>query len=85
VSIVFENPPPPPAPAHRRWHARLEPLKARPHEWARVYVTSDYQKASSYAWQLKKRDRYALPSGDFEFRAARLEDGRGAVYARYLA
>jgi hypothetical protein len=82
MTIVFEDPPTDTVRA--RWRDRLEPLKQRPRRWARVYISPDYEKARSYAWQLTNEDRYALPKGRFEFKATRLEDGRGAVYARYL-
>lgn len=78
--VVFEDPKPK---GTRRWEARLAPLKRRPGEWARVHVSPSYEGARSYAWSLQS-GRYALPEGRFEFHFGQHEDGKGAVYARYV-
>lgn len=82
MSVVFEEPRA--TKGRKSWPERLEPLKERPGEWARVFESTTLENARQYASGLKKPGRYALPEGRFEFRAGPLKNGKGGVYARYI-
>lgn len=67
------------------WVERLEPLKARPGDWARVRDAESIQVAKGYAWQLANRpEKYRLPAGRWEFKGGLSEQDEPGVYARYL-
>lgn len=83
MTIVFEEPKAP-ADRSKRWRGRLDPLKEHPGAWARVFVSKSLTAARQYVSALDRQNRYALPDGEFEFMAGELDDGRGAVYARFV-
>jgi prophage antirepressor-like protein len=65
------------------WPPVLEALRDRPGEWARVAFTQDGDRAGRVAAHLRSR-KLAVPPGRWSFAARTVEDGRGAVFARYL-
>jgi hypothetical protein len=76
VTLIRENPP------ALTWRERLEPVKAAPNEWGRVFDYALPSTAYSVVSALK-RGSYPTPDGKWEFRASN-KDGKGVVYARYL-
>lgn len=85
LEIVFESPKSPRAGRMSSlWTKRLEPLTARPDEWARVLEVDTKQKAYAIASDLK-RGVLRVPAGKWEFAGRQAEDGvKGFVYARFL-
>jgi hypothetical protein len=81
--IVWEDPPPAKQGGWLPWRDRLQPLRDRPNEWARVSNFPTVAAARSIAGPLSA-GKIAVPEGKWEFTARELEDGRGAIYARYL-
>jgi hypothetical protein len=65
------------------WRERLLPLMDRPGTWARVAVYDSDKVARTRSSDLTK-GKAPTPDGLWEFTARRLEDGRDAVYARYI-
>jgi hypothetical protein len=76
VTLIRESPP------ALTWRDRLEPLKAAPNEWIRVFDYALPSTAYSVVSALRRGD-YPTPSGSWQFRASKKE-GKGVVYARYL-
>ena len=81
--IVWEDPPPSSRGGRLPWGDRLKPLIERPNEWAQVTTFPTGAAARSIAGTLRQ-GKGTVPEGKWEFTARELEDGRGAVYARYL-
>lgn len=83
--IVFEDPPPAASRggAPRVWEKRLEPLRARPGEWAvvktgkanAIYTTADALRHGRFG--------AGIDPQDWEF-VARTKNGEGKVYARFI-
>jgi hypothetical protein len=81
--IVWEDPPPAAPGGRLPWRERLKPLMERPNEWARVTTFPTIAAATSIAGPLSA-GKFSLPKGKWEFTSRELEDGRGAIYARYI-
>jgi hypothetical protein len=81
--IVWEDPPPAAPGGRLPWRDRLKPLMERPNEWARVTTFPTIAVATSIAGPLRA-GKFSLPEGRWDFTARELEDGSGAIYARYL-
>jgi hypothetical protein len=77
MKVLWRDPP-----RRTRWTQRLEPLKARPGEWARVHVTAKPEQAHSQAGALRA-GKFAIPEGDWDFTSRKAGNG-GEIYARYL-
>lgn len=79
--IIWENPP------ERRtqptvWPQRLEPLKQKPGQWARIKTGSP---ASMYSMAGNLRNgQVKVPSGRWEFRSHKINENTGGLWARYL-
>lgn len=87
--IVFEDLPPARTNAGKQlhslrvWKQRLDPLRARPGEWAVVLVTT-VRGGSVTASQLRQGTLGAgVDTSEFEF-ASRVVDNEGRVYARFV-
>ncbi len=89
-NIRWEDPPPrKQSGAPGLWMERLTPLLDHPGRWARVHDATSRAAATQTVGRLRGRgaralDRAVIPPGRWEFRAAGLPDGSGAIYARYL-
>lgn len=82
--IVWEDP----KPEGRReckkseWEVRLQPPPEHPNRWARVELRDSEADAQLAAGRLRMKT--VVWDGRWEITSRNLEDGRGAVYARYL-
>lgn len=79
--LVWEEPPA--GKSQRDYKALLEPVKKQAGKWARILTVATPNYASSVAMTLRAGKR-ELPTGKFEFRSARLQDGRGGVWAKFV-
>jgi hypothetical protein len=82
-NVVFEDPP---RPLGRGidWYATLEPLVARPGEWARVRTFSSSGGATNAMARLRDREvEIPAPEGDWEFTTRAADNGRRHLYARF--
>jgi hypothetical protein len=84
VSVTWQAPPPVKhkGGARAKWVPRLLPLMEQPGEWA-VFPAKSGDTAATTASHLK-RGRLTAPAGRWEFTGRTTDDGKGAVYARYL-
>jgi hypothetical protein len=75
-------------PGQFKWIPLLEPLMARPGEWAKVDTKPNGHLARAMAYQLRHHKRpstsVVVPPGRWEFTSRVLPDDSAAIYARYL-
>lgn len=90
---VWMDPPPrsgqpTPRPSRRVWEPVLVPLMERPGQWARVREAANLSKAQALVSEARRATRgqssNVIPPGRWEFAARAMEDGRGAIFARYI-
>lgn len=75
-------------PGQFKWIPLLTPLMERPGEWAKVDTKRTPLLATAMAYQLRHHERpttsVVVPPGRWEFTSRAMDDGTGAIYARYL-
>lgn len=82
--IVFEEPPPTRTPRSLRLNVRLDPLRSRPGEWARVFGPSKHRSNTyQFASRLRAGEPPGITPGEFEARTGRI-DQSWYVWARYV-
>lgn len=78
--VVKESPP---ESTSKDWFEVLKPLTSDPGIWYRVASYEQPKTAYNVAYFLRS-NTYKVPDGVWEFTGAKLDDGQGAVYAKFV-